>query len=394
MLRAARPQCLPSFSWRIVGTVCAAGRLPAVPSKLFIANLGYTRILDTLGSAGSLPAVLCLPSFDRESWVHSVLRGACPQCLPSFSSRILGTLGAAGCLPAVPSKLFIANVGTLGAAGSLPAVLSKLLIANLGYTRCCGQPARSCPQCLPSFSSRILGRLGAAGSLPAVPSKLFIANMGTPGAAGSPPAVPPSFSSRILVTLGAAGSLLAVPSKLFIANLGYTRFCGQAAGSALPSKLLIANLGYTRCCGQPAGSALPSKLLIASESWVDSVLRAACPQCLPSFSSRILGAAGSLPSVPSKLFSANLERCGQPAPSAIQAFHRESWVHSVLRAVCRYTRILGTLGSAGSLPAVLCLPKLLIASESWVDSVLRAACPQCLPSCSSRILGPLGAAGC
>ncbi|CAE7208532.1 unnamed protein product [Symbiodinium sp. CCMP2592] len=381
-----------------------SGSLPAVPSKLFIANLGYTRCYGQ-------PAHSAFQAFHRESWVQSALRAACPLCLPSFSSRILG---AACSLPEVPSKLFIANLGRCGqparsafqafhreswvhlvlranlgypqSAGSLPAVPSKLFIANLGYIRCCGHAARSafqavhreswvhwvlraaCPQCLRSFSSRILATVGAAGSLPAVPSKLFIADLGYTRCCGQ--SAPKScLFANLGYTLGAAGSLPEVPSKHFIPN------------------------GYTRCC-----SAVQA---FHREAWVQFVPWAGCPQCFPSFSSQILGthgAAGSLPAVPSKLFIANLgyTRCAQPARSAFQAFHRET------------SRTLGAAGNLPTVPSQLFIANLghtpccghpassafqAFHRESWVHSVLRAACPQCLSSFSSRILGSLGAAG-
>ena len=136
-------------------------------------------------------------------------------------------------------------------------------------------------------------------------------------------------------------------------NVGYIRCCGGSLLAA-PSKLFILNLGYTRCCEQPARSAFQA---FHRESWVCSLLRAACPQRLLMCS----------------LFIANLgytHCCGLPARSAFQAFHRESWVHSLLRAACPQSlpsfssRILGTLAASG------CFHR-----ESWAHSLLRGGLP-------------------
>ena len=162
-----------------------------------------------LVAAGCLPAApFNVFTFHCESWIHSLLRAACPQRLPSFSSRILGTLAAAGSLPAEPSKLFI---------------------ANLGYTRCFGL-----------LSSRILGTLVAAGSLPGgytlycwLPSRATAWRL------------PPELTAP----------------TLFV-NFGCPRCCGQVPCPRPRSRILGAH-----CCGQPR-AAFQSRILGTLASFI------------------------------------------------------------------------------------------------------------------------------
>ena len=126
-------------------------------------------------------------------------------------------------------------------------------------------------------------------------------------------------------------------------------------GAACPHRLealQLDNLGCIRCCGQPARTAFkPSNC----ESWVPSLLRAACPHA--ALKHYPIGNLGCVRCCGQPARTALKPSGSLPEPPCMKPSNWESWVHSLVRAACPHRLeafqlgILGASAAAGSLPA-------------------------------------------
>ena len=180
LLRAACPHRL-----KAKGAFTAAGSRPAPPQRPPLANLGCIHCCGRPQSPpfANLECIHCYgrQQSPRESWVHSLLRAACPHRLKAK--------------------------GAFTAAGSLPAPPQSPPLANLGCIHCCGQPARTASKLFPC-ESWVHSSLGLPAR-PQSPPRI----LGAFTAAGNPPARPQSPPSQILGASTAAGRLPARPQS-------------------------------------------------------------------------------------------------------------------------------------------------------------------------------------